>query len=77
MAAQDLFDAVPDGLNPNVTGWLVYDDAKDKPAPKDVERFEPFDDFDLVPYDEEKLYEHVDYQIQLDMKMDNLDDGAN
>jgi iron transport multicopper oxidase len=55
----------------------MYDDTKEKPAPKEIDSFEPFDDFDLVPYDREKLYDHVDYQIQLDMKMDNLDDGAN
>ncbi|KAJ4288632.1 hypothetical protein N0V90_011869 [Kalmusia sp. IMI 367209] len=74
---QDLFDAVPDGLNPNVTGWLVYDDSKDKPAAKEIDSFEPFDDFGLVPEDKEELYDHVDHQIQLDMKMDNLNDGAN
>jgi iron transport multicopper oxidase len=74
---QDLFDDVPEGLNPNVTGWLVYNDAKEKPAPKEVESFDPFDDFKLIPYDKEEIYDHVDHQIQLDMKMDNLDDGAN
>ncbi|KAF2641981.1 iron transport multicopper oxidase FET3 precursor [Massarina eburnea CBS 473.64] len=74
---QDLFDTVPATLNPNVTGWLVYDDNKDKPAPKTLDSFEPFDDFSLVPQDKEDLYDHVDHTIQLDMKMDNLDDGAN
>ncbi|CBX99496.1 similar to iron transport multicopper oxidase FET3 [Plenodomus lingam JN3] len=74
---QDLFDAIPDGLNPNVTGWLVYDDSKEKPAPKEAQAFEPFDDFTLVPYDKGALLEHVDRTITLDMKMDNLDDGAN
>ncbi|PVI00038.1 Ferroxidase [Periconia macrospinosa] len=74
---KDLFDQVPEGLNPNVTGWLVYDEAKDKPAPRDVESFEPFDDFGLVPVDKEELYDHVDHTIQLDLKMDNLADGAN
>jgi iron transport multicopper oxidase len=68
---------VPDGLNSNVTGWLVYDQEKERPTPKDVEAFEPFDDFALVPVDRQELYDHVDYTIQLDMKMDNLDDGAN
>jgi iron transport multicopper oxidase len=72
-----LFDVVPDGLNPNVTGWLVYDDGKDKPAPKEVESFEPFDDFELVPEDKLELYDQVDQSIQLDLKMDNLRDGAN
>jgi iron transport multicopper oxidase len=60
-----------------VTGWLVYDDSKPKSAPKEVESFEPFDDFKLVPFDKEHLLEHVDRTITLDMKMDNLDDGAN
>jgi iron transport multicopper oxidase len=74
---QDLFDAIPDGLNSNVTGWLVYDDTKEMPAPKAIEAFEPFDDFDLIPYDKEELYDNVDQSITLDLKMDNLDDGAN
>ncbi|KAL1592236.1 hypothetical protein SLS60_011313 [Paraconiothyrium brasiliense] len=52
---EDLFDTVPDGLNPNVTGWLVYDDTKEKPVPKEIDSFEPFDDFSLVPQDKEEL----------------------
>jgi iron transport multicopper oxidase len=74
---QDLFDAVPDGLNPNVTGWLVYDDTKEMPVPKEIEAFEPHDDFELVPYDKMELLEQVDQSITLDLKMDNLIDGAN
>ena len=74
---QDLFDDVPEGLNPNVTGWLVYNDENENPAPKELGTFDPFDDFKLIPHDKEDLYTHVDHQIQLDMKMDNLDDGAN
>ncbi|KAJ4373145.1 hypothetical protein N0V83_003436 [Neocucurbitaria cava] len=74
---EDLFDTVPDSLNPNVTGWLVYDDTKDKPEPKEIDAFEPFDDFNLVPYDKETLLDKVDQSITLDLKMDNLNDGAN
>ncbi|KAF2715781.1 multicopper oxidase [Pleomassaria siparia CBS 279.74] len=74
---QDLFDVVPDGLNPNVTGWLVYDDNMDLPEPKEIAEFEPFDDFTLVPDDQEGIYDHVDHSVELTMKMDNLDDGAN
>lgn len=74
---QDLFDAIPEGLNPNVTGWLVYDDSKDKPAAKEIEAFEPYDDFNLAPYDKESLLDQVDRSITLDLKMDNLNDGAN
>ena len=68
---------MPDGLNPNVTGWLVYDDTKEKPAPKDIDAFDPFDDFNLVPQDGEELYDHVDHTVELNLKMDNLNDGAN
>ena len=75
---QDLFDVVPDGLNPNVTGWLVYDDSKAKPEAKLIDSFDAqFDDFTLVPYDKESIYDNVDQSITLDMKMDNLNDGAN
>ncbi|KAL5116135.1 hypothetical protein ACEQ8H_006032 [Pleosporales sp. CAS-2024a] len=74
---KDLFDTVPDGLNPNVTGWLVYDDAKAKPEAQKIEAFEPFDDFGLVPYDKEALFTKVDHTVTLDVKMDNLADGAN
>lgn len=74
---EDLFDSVPEGLNPNVTGWLVYDDKQALPEPKGVEAFEPFDDVTLVPWDKEGAYDRVDQSITLDVKMDVLNDGAN
>lgn len=74
---QDLFDTVPDTLNPNVTGWLVYDKTAELPTPALIDEFNPFDDFDLVPQDGVELYENVNQQVQLDLKMDNLGDGAN
>jgi iron transport multicopper oxidase len=55
----------------------VYDDAAPKPAAKEVQEFTPSDDFDLVPYDKEALFDHVDQSITLNMKMGNLADGAN
>ena len=73
----DLFDTVPETLNPNVTGWLVYDEKASLPTPAFVDEFEPFDDFTLVPWDKEPLMENVDYSFNLDMRMDNLGDGAN
>ncbi|KAF2497204.1 iron transport multicopper oxidase FET3 precursor [Lophium mytilinum] len=74
---EDLFDTVPATLNPNVTGWLVYDDKKDLPAAAPIDSFDPFDDFALIPQDKEKLFDKVDYSFTLDLKMDNLGDGAN
>ena len=74
---QDLFDTVPEGLNPNVTGWLMYDGNGAKPSPAILDVFEPFDDYTLVPQDGLELYSNVDYSFNLDLKMDNLGDGAN
>jgi iron transport multicopper oxidase len=74
---QDLFDTIPESLNPNVTGWLMYDDNAPKPSPVALEAFAPFDDYTLVPEDGLELYSNVDYSFNLDLKMDNLGDGAN
>ena len=74
---QELFDVIPDDLSPNVTGWLVYDSAKPLPEAKSVDELDYFDDFDLVPYDGLELFENVDYSFELNVRMDNLGDGAN
>lgn len=42
-----------------------------------MDAFEPFDDFTLVPLDREGILDKVDYTMTLDLKMDNLGDGAN
>ncbi|MCJ1384904.1 hypothetical protein MMC17_008022 [Xylographa soralifera] len=74
---QDMFDHVPPGLNPNATGWLVYDKSEELPPPALLGNFYPFDDFTLVPHDREALFENVDHSITLNFMMGNLDDGAN
>ncbi|MDI1487725.1 MAG: hypothetical protein OHK93_006997 [Ramalina farinacea] len=74
---EDLFDTIPDSLNPNVTGWLVYDSSVPNPAPALLDSFDPFDDFNLVPTDKEPLWDRVDYSFNLDVAMNNLGDGAN
>ncbi|OMP82929.1 Iron transport multicopper oxidase FET3 [Diplodia seriata] len=74
---EDLFDTVPSTLNNNVTGWLVYDDRNANLPPLQIDDYDAFDDFSLVPQDGLALYDHVDHSITLDMKMDNLEDGAN
>ena len=77
MPSQDLFDQVPKGLNNNVTAWLVYDEAKELPIPQLIDEYKPYDDFELAPVDSLGLFEDVDHSITLNMKMDNLGDGAN
>ncbi|KAL9135531.1 MAG: hypothetical protein Q9175_003285 [Cornicularia normoerica] len=74
---KSLFDTVPASLNPNGTGWLVYDDTAPLPTPALLDTFNEFDDFTLVPTDGEELLGPVDYSFNLDLKMDNLGDGAN
>ncbi|CAF9936325.1 MAG: hypothetical protein ALECFALPRED_006767 [Alectoria fallacina] len=74
---QSLFDTVPASLNPNGTGWLVYDDTAPLPTPAILDTFNDFDDLTLVPTDGEELLGPVDYSFNLDLKMDTLGDGAN
>ncbi|KAI1136757.1 multicopper oxidase [Hypoxylon sp. FL0543] len=72
-----LFDTLPDDLNYNVTGWLVYDDAQPLPDPALVDELNNFDDFTLLPYDNQTLLGEPNKFANLDVIMDNLGDGAN
>ncbi|XXG97247.1 hypothetical protein Hte_003543 [Hypoxylon texense] len=72
-----LFDTLPDDLNYNVTGWLVYDEAQPLPDPALVDELDPFDDMTLLPYDNQTLLGEPDTIVELDVIMDNLGDGAN
>ncbi|KXT04611.1 hypothetical protein AC578_8659 [Pseudocercospora eumusae] len=74
----DLFDSFSPDLPTNVTGWLVYDQAKPNPEPAHLDSWDgQYDDFDLVPQDELELYDHVDYSFNLNLSMNNLGNGAN
>lgn len=53
------------------------DHTQDLPAPLEVETFEPLDDFTLEPLDKLAALDNVDRTVTLDLKMDNLGDGAN
>lgn len=74
---QDLLDTIPDSLNTNVTGWLVYDSSNPLPAPQNITTYDPFDDYNLVPYDQEGILPDADYTANMTMQMGNLGDGAN
>ncbi|KAF2993684.1 hypothetical protein E8E13_001519 [Curvularia kusanoi] len=74
---EELFDAIPDDLQSNVTGWLVTDSTQELPLPSPIEAFEPFDDMALRPFDDLTALDKVDRSVTLDLKMDNLGDGAN
>lgn len=74
---QDMLDQVPPDLNPNVTGYLVYDSAQALPPAQWIDSFNPFDDFTLVPTDGLGIFDNVDHSITLDVMMNNLGDGQN
>jgi iron transport multicopper oxidase len=68
---------MPDDLNYNVTGWLVYNDAAPLPEPSGVVEFEPLDDMGLVPFDRLERLPTPNRAVELDVDMINLGDGAN
>lgn len=68
---------MPDDLDYNVTGWLVYDETKPRPDPVRVDEFQPFDDMTLAPYDNQTLLGGPDRVVELNVIMDDMGDGAN
>ncbi|ODM19665.1 hypothetical protein SI65_04650 [Aspergillus cristatus] len=74
-----LFDTLPDTLNYNVAGWLVYNSTNDNAEAKTVSDFDSvvYNDYELVPADGIKRYGDADITVTLDLTMDNLGDGAN
>lgn len=46
---------LPSNLSPNVTGYLVYSDNSTLPEDLVVDTFAPFDDYTLVPQDNQAL----------------------
>lgn len=50
-----MFDSVPSYLEPNVTGYLVYNKSAPLPNELIVGAFNTYDDFDLVPKDQQLL----------------------
>lgn len=74
---QTLFDALPDDLNYNVTGWLMYNKDKPRPEAGFVDELDPFDDVTLVPFDKQPILGEPDQTVQVSVIMDNLGDGAN
>lgn len=68
---------LPPELNYNVTGWLQYDKKKPLPEAATVDELNPLDDMTLVPHDKMGILPEPDREVQLDVVMDNLKDGAN
>lgn len=81
-----MFDTVPPDLNPNVTGWLVYDVRRPLPTPAllpsglfDADGPLLLDDVaELVPDDDMPLLDSLDVlSVELNVNMQTRRDGAN
>lgn len=72
---QELFDVIPDDLIANSTSHLVYDASKPLPQAREVDEFEPLDDFGLVPTDGQNFLEEPVQSVTLDVEMKNLGNG--
>jgi iron transport multicopper oxidase len=68
---------MPDGLNWNVTGWLMYNKAKPKPAAALIGEYDPVDDMTAFAYDNQTILAEPNRTVTLDVQMNNLGDGAN
>jgi iron transport multicopper oxidase len=71
-----MLDSDPAYVNPDVFGWLVYNDKKPLPTPTPLRTYNTLDDTLLVPQDHEPLLEKVDNQIVLTMNFD-VEDSIN
>lgn len=58
-----------------MTGWLVYDSAKELAPAAEISEFNWFDDMTLVPYDRMPLLGEADQVVTVDVIMDNLGNG--
>ncbi|KAJ5649661.1 Multicopper oxidase type 2 [Penicillium longicatenatum] len=64
---------IPANYNPNVTAWLVYDEAKPLPPAPVIAELDFVDDVAFVPADHEALLEPVNHQIILDTSSAEID----
>lgn len=73
-----MLDVIPDDLELNATSSLTYNTSAPFAEQNYVDSIDDFlDDFYLVPIDKEELLPEPDYQITVDVAMDNLDNGIN
>ncbi|KAH6889240.1 Cupredoxin [Thelonectria olida] len=81
VADSTLLDTIPADLKLNNTNWLEYDKHADHPEAvitvADSTGLDPYDDFNLVPYDKQELLPDPDVEINVTVIMQNLMTGYN
>ena len=68
-----MFNTLPAYLNPNVTGYLVYNSDHALPEPLSVSKFKVYDDFKLVPQDQAPRLGSADQTITLAFEFVTID----
>ncbi|KAF6010029.1 hypothetical protein HII13_000808 [Brettanomyces bruxellensis] len=76
---EDMLDTTDGVIHMNSTNAVVYNSSAPLPDEYYSDNYldDFLDDFYLVPVDKQELYDDYDYQIKIDVVMDNLDDGIN
>lgn len=77
---QGMLDTIPDDLVVNSTYTLSYDDSNDEVSEAFVDSLDEdayLDDYYLTPVNKTELYDEPDLNIQIDVVMDNLNNGVN
>ncbi|KZV80843.1 laccase [Exidia glandulosa HHB12029] len=72
----DMFDVIPDALNPNTTATVVYDANAPTAPGQDVDAYFDTPDIKLVPIVKE-AQQPATHQITLNVLFDTLTDGTN
>ncbi|KAI0360410.1 Fet3 protein [Trametes cingulata] len=72
----DMFDTVPDTLQPNITSSITYDSSKPVTDLGTVDAYHDVDDLALVPLIAKPL-PPADRTIELEVTFDTMDDGTN
>ena len=68
-----MFNSLPAYLNPNVTGYMIYDSQKALPKPLIVSNFTTYDDINLVPQDREPRLGSADQTLTLGFEFETID----
>lgn len=80
VADSQLLDTVPSDLKLNGTNWLEYNSSAAHPQADitvaSCTDLDPYDDFNLVPYDKMELLPDPDLTIDVTVYMEDLGDGA-
>ncbi|KAF9003375.1 Fet3 protein [Cyathus striatus] len=73
----DMFDTVPDTLNPNITSSITYDSSASITDNGTVDAYHDVDDVSLVPIEVIPQYPPATKTIELEVLFDTMDDGTN